>query len=137
MSSLSPHQKVRDMNSWVMTLSLSLFPPLSQCLTLCHSVHQIHFQLLLLVSSYIKLLNLLENSIKTIPVTIISTELTGIKQQVESVILSHSRGLMNVLDQEAETHVRGMKPGQAMRYLQDIVATGQPQLALQLLHCMR
>ena len=100
-------------------------------------MHQIHFQLLLLVSSYIKLLNLLENSIKTVPVIIISTELTGVKQQVDSAILSHSRGLMNVLDQEAETHVRSMKPGQAMRYLQDIVTTGQPQLALQLLHCMR
>ena len=68
-------------------LSLSLSHTHTRVI-LCHSLHQIHFQLLLLVSSYIKLLNLLENSIKTIPVTIISTELTGIKQQVESITFS-------------------------------------------------
>ena len=49
---------------------------------LYHSLHQIHFQLLL-VSSYIKLINnyiILKNIIKIVPVTIISTELTEVKQ---------------------------------------------------------
>ena len=73
-------------------MQLFLFPFLSHTHThthavLCHSLHPIHFQLLLLVSSYIKLLNLLENNIKTVLVTIINIELTEVKQQVEYCIL--------------------------------------------------
>ena len=76
-----------------MQLSLSI-PSLTLSLSLSHThTHtcnimslSLHFQLLLLVSSYIKLLNLLKNSIKTVPVTIISTELTGVKK-VEYCIL--------------------------------------------------
>ena len=71
------------LNLHIVNMQLFLFPSLSLSLShthavLCHSLHQIHFQFLLLVSSYIKLLNLLENNINTVPVTIINTELTEV-----------------------------------------------------------
>jgi hypothetical protein len=119
---------------------ISIYSPHQKSLTLCHSIHQIHFQLLLLVSSYIKLLNLLTNAISN------SQDLMDISQQLNTIhhhILStldsnQSTGLMSAgVDRDTEVLIQEMKSEQAMRYLQDTVAKQQSQLAVQILHYMR
>ena len=116
-----------------------LLPSLPQSLTLCHSIHQIHFQLLLLVSSYIKLLNLLSTGIINMSVINISQQMTDIKSQIQTALQQDigSGGLTAVIDRETELSIHNMKPEQAMRYLQDSVVKHHSYWSIQLLHVTR
>ena len=110
---------------------------LTQSLKLCHSVHQLHFHLLLLISSYIKILTLLNDALTQSEVTDISKQLTETKDQVQKAIIQYSRGPHEMLDHDTELLVKSMNGDEAIRYLLECITDQQPTRALLVLHCMR
>ena len=109
-----------------------------QCLSLCHSIQQLHFYLLIFVNTYTKLLSLMNDFIASSAVHVcISPQLTEIKNLLDKAIAHRTRGVYDVSDSETNKLLRSMTEVQGLRYLQELIANHQVQKALSLLHAMR
>lgn len=107
-----------------------------EALHLCQALYQFHFQLMILLGNYVKLLTVVNDIGHTDKATDISDELTDMQRDIECALTIPSEQLLQQ-QQEFADKVAVMNRQQAVKKLEELLNKKQADQCLHYLHCMR